>query len=76
MTFVLCPECGNCLGEIIRFVELARKGFLKTIIEKKYKGYSPDKICIQNINADIGFILDLVGAKLVCCRHHLIGAIL
>jgi hypothetical protein len=74
MTYTLCPECRKCLGDISKFVELARKGLIKSMMESEFKNHTPDKIELSTTNIDIGFILDTVGAKLICCRQHLLGA--
>lgn len=73
MTFILCPECRKCLGDVAKFVEYARKGLMKTITENKFKDISPEKLELTDTGVNIGFILDLVGAKLICCRQHLLG---
>jgi DNA-directed RNA polymerase subunit N (RpoN/RPB10) len=74
MTFTLCPECGNNLGEIVKFVSLAKQGLIQQVIKDSYADYSVDKIAFNKGDIEIGFILDLVGATMVCCRQHLIGA--
>lgn len=74
MTFTLCPECGNCLGEIITFVKYAKYGMIKALTEKEYKDYSVEKLELKKMDMDIGFILDLLGAKLICCRQHILGS--
>ncbi len=74
MTFILCPECGNCLGEIIKFVTLAKKGLLQQVIKKSYPDHALDKIDLDKENINIGFVLDLIGANMVCCRQHLLGS--
>ncbi len=74
MTFILCPECGNCLGEIAKFVALAQKGLIQQTIKKTYPDHAIDKIDLEKEDINIGFILDLVGANMVCCRQHLLGS--
>jgi hypothetical protein len=72
MSYILCPECRNCLGEVGKFVVLAKQGFIQTIIADKYKDIDINKVDMDE-DVSIGFILDLVGAKLICCRQHLLG---
>jgi len=74
MSFILCPECSFCLGEIYEFVILAKQGYYKKTLEKTLENTSPEtlEIC-PNISKPIGFILDAVGVTNLCCRMHILG---
>lgn len=71
---ILCPECGECLGEVCDFITLARQGYYKSLGDKIPKDIKSDKLELcPNITKSIGFILDAAGLKLLCCRMHVLG---
>lgn len=72
--FNKCTACGDDIGAVVIFCQLAKMGKLKKIAEDQ-------KIDIRNIdnfpeyNTDIGDILNFLNFPLTraCCRSHLIG---
>ena len=71
---VLCPECGEGLGEVCEFIQVARQGYYKSLGNKIPPKLKSDKLEIApDITKDIGFILDAAGLKLICCRMHILG---
>ena len=74
MSFILCPECSCCLGEISEFIDLAKQGYYKSMMKKTLTEIKPEtlEIC-PNISYPIGHILDAVGALNICCRMHILG---
>ena len=71
--FILCPECSENIGEVAEFIDLVKQGFYKDIDKKE--NIEPEKLVIcPNISKPIGFILDAVGLKNICCRMHILGA--
>jgi DNA-directed RNA polymerase subunit N (RpoN/RPB10) len=71
---VLCPSCGNGLGEVYDFIDLAKQGYYKSLGNKIPTDVKSDKLeLIPNITMPIGFILDAAGLKLLCCRMHVLG---
>ncbi len=75
LPFILCPECGECIGEVVDFIQLCQKYFYKNILEKENKkNINIDKINLNNeILPPIGFILDAVELYNICCRSHILG---
>lgn len=74
--FILCPDCGENLGEVYDFIDLARQGYIKKIISesKEFKDFSPDKMVLNpNIIPPIGEILDAAELTNDCCRVHILG---
>jgi DNA-directed RNA polymerase subunit N (RpoN/RPB10) len=74
--FILCPDCGENLGEIYDFIDLARQGYIKKVVfqSEKYKEFSPDKMVLNpNVIPPIGAILDAAELNNVCCRIHILG---
>lgn len=72
LTYVKCPECSACIGEVAHLIYLVRIG-MNLELEKKYEEYDITKLSFNDSNISIGFALDLAGAKLECCRQHLLG---
>ena len=71
---ILCPECGECLGELYEFINLVRQGYYKSIAPKSDKDILPEKLELcPNISTPIGFILDAVDLTNLCCRMHMLG---
>jgi hypothetical protein len=71
---VLCPSCGNGLGEVYEFIDLARQGYYKSLGDKIPKKINSDKLQLcPNLALPIGFILDAAGLNLLCCRMHVLG---
>jgi len=71
---ILCPSCGNGIGEVFKFIKLAEQGYYKSLKDTPLGSVNPDKIeLIPNIALPIGFILDAAGLKLMCCRMHVLG---
>ena len=71
--FILCPECSNNLGEVQLFIDLVTEGYIKHSIQNnpKIKNYDVSKLKMSpGLIPPIGFILDAVGLKLICCRSH------
>jgi DNA-directed RNA polymerase subunit N (RpoN/RPB10) len=74
MSFILCPECSFCLGEIFEFIDLAKQGYYKSTMKKTFNDVNPEKLEIcPNISKPIGFIMDAVGVTNICCRMHILG---
>lgn len=74
--FILCPDCGENLGEIYDFIDIARQGYIKKVIStsKEYKNFSPDKMALNsNVIPPIGEIMDAVELSNTCCRVHILG---
>lgn len=74
--FILCPDCGENIGEVYKFIDIARQGFIKkTILEsEEFKEYSPDKMALNsNVIPPIKDILDAAGLTNDCCRVHILG---
>jgi hypothetical protein len=69
---VLCPSCGNGLGEVYDFVNLAKQGYYKSLGNKINVSVDKLNIC-PDITLPIGFILDAAGLNLICCRMHMLG---
>jgi DNA-directed RNA polymerase subunit N (RpoN/RPB10) len=73
-SFILCPECGENLGEVYEFINVAKQGFYKSDIPNILKKENPEKIEItSNVTKPIGFIMDAVGITNICCRTHVLG---
>lgn len=73
-SFILCPECKMCIGEISEFVQLVKQGYYTSTITKKDAEIKSDKLKIcPNVSKPIGFILDAVGCTNICCRMHILG---
>jgi DNA-directed RNA polymerase subunit N (RpoN/RPB10) len=71
-TPVLCYECGEYLGSLFEFVNTAKQGYYKEILQKTT--IDVDKADLNgNISASIGFILDAANLKKTCCRKCFIG---
>jgi hypothetical protein len=74
MSFILCPECSFCLGEVYDFINLAKQGYYKSTMQKSFDEIKSEKLEIcPNISKPIGFIMDAVGATNICCRMHILG---
>lgn len=76
--FTLCPDCGENIGAVYDFIDLARQGFIKKVVSesKEYKEFSPDKMVLNpNIIPPIGDILDAADLKNDCCRVHILANI-
>lgn len=74
--FILCPDCGENLGEVYDFIDLARQGFIKKIIfeSKDFKEFSPDKMILNpDVVPPIKEILDAAELTNDCCRIHILG---
>ena len=69
---VLCPGCGNDIGEMYEFIKFAKQGYYKSINETKTVCPTKLDIC-PDITKPIGFILDAAGIKMLCCRMHIMG---
>lgn len=70
---ILCPECSECIGEVIIFIDAAKMGYYRKHIasDKKLRDSDPAKLELNSKAApDIGFILDSAMLKLMCCRTH------
>ena len=71
---VLCPGCGNGLGEVYDFIDIAKQGYYKALENKQLENIKTDKLELcPNIAMPIGFILDAAGLNLICCRMHILG---
>ena len=69
---VLCPECGDCIGEVYEFINTVKQGYYSTLKHKT--NIQPEKIELTSgINKPIGFILDALDIKNLCCRMHIIS---
>lgn len=75
MSFILCPECSACLGEIVNLYKKARDGLTKSVIDDNYADYDIHKIAFKDGELSTGFILDVLGATKICCRQHLMGMV-
>ena len=74
---ILCPSCGNNIGEIMLFTKMAMKGCLKQHMGASYANYSPDMLNHSSVTApSMNHILDAVGIpkERMCCRIHIMGA--
>ena len=71
--YLLCPSCGNCLGEHYEFINAVKTGYYKSIKVAEKIDIGKIDIC-PDIAKPIGFILDAVGLDLICCRTHVLGA--
>ena len=71
--FILCPSCGNCLGEYYDFIKLVKTGYYKSLKLNEKVDIGQIDIC-PDLAKPIGFILDAVGLDLICCRTHILGA--
>jgi DNA-directed RNA polymerase subunit N (RpoN/RPB10) len=68
----LCYECGEYLGSLFEFINIAKQGFYKEITQKS--NVDIDKIDLNGSVAEpIGFILDAVKLNKICCRKCIIG---
>jgi hypothetical protein len=73
-SFILCPECNENLGEVSEFINIAKQGYYKTILNEVLKTEKPDKVELcANVTKPIGFIMDAVGITNICCRTHILG---
>jgi hypothetical protein len=73
-SFILCPECCSCLGEIYEFINLTKQGYYRSILKKTFDEIKPEKLELcPDISKPIGFIMDAVGATNLCCRMHILG---
>jgi hypothetical protein len=74
MSFILCPECSFCLGEVYEFIDLAKQGYYKSTMKKTLENVRPEtlELC-PNISKPIGFMMDIMGVTNICCRMHLLG---
>ena len=69
---ILCYECGNDIGSIFQFTNLAIKGFYKKELDKL--NIDVEKMDIHPSAAKpIKFILDAVELNNICCRKSIIG---
>ena len=69
---ILCPECGECIGEVYEFIDMVKQGYYSTI--KYKKEIQPEKIELcSDVSKPIGFILDAVGITNICCSMHILG---
>lgn len=71
-TSVLCYECGEYLGAVFRFIEMAKQGYNKEIVAKSNIDVDKIDLC-GTVEAPIGFILDAVNLNKICCRKNIIG---
>lgn len=74
--FILCPDCGENLGEVFAFIDLARRGFIKKVISEseEFKEFSPDKMILNSdVIPPIKEILDAAELPNDCCRVHILG---
>lgn len=74
--FILCPDCGENLGEVHDFVNMARQGFIKKVISEsaEFKEFSPDKMVLNSkVVPPIKEILDAAELFNDCCRSHILG---
>jgi len=70
---ILCPSCGNGLSEVYDFIDIAKKGYYKSLgINLTNVNVNKLEIC-PNLTKPIGFILDAAGLNLMCCRMHILG---
>jgi hypothetical protein len=76
MSHVLCPECGNCIGSVRKFVMAAREGLFKSHLEKEKRKVDPSKMqSCPNVLPPIHDILDAAKLTNICCRMHMLGSI-
>ena len=71
------PSCSNNIGEVMKFVTLARRGLIIKTMDEVYGNRSPSMLDMSNVKTpSIGHILDAVGVgkERMCCRMHLMGA--
>ncbi len=71
-TFVLCPECGSNLGQWRPFMLEVIRGMEQEISDQIHvdkRDLNPDLI------KPIGFLLDALGIKRICCRMHAIPGV-
>ena len=74
--FILCPDCGENIGEVREFVSLARQGLIKKVISEseEFKAFSPDKMALNSkVIPPIKDILDAAQLTNNCCRSHILG---
>jgi DNA-directed RNA polymerase subunit N (RpoN/RPB10) len=75
MTFILCPECRNCLGDVYTFYTITRKAIINQYIknEEKYSKYSAEQLDISVNAPPMNLLLDMCGLKLSCCRQRVMS---
>jgi DNA-directed RNA polymerase subunit N (RpoN/RPB10) len=72
MMFTLCPECGNCLGEIITAYKMISM-FNRLEQSKKKNIVCPDKEILMEGNFEPEEdILDALGLENYCCRTKIL----
>lgn len=73
MSLVRCPECGHSIGEVYKFVKIAREGLVNKNADEKV---SDGDVTKTEFNSEfipnIKFILDAAGLVNMCCRTHVI----
>lgn len=76
MSDLLCLSCSNYLGEVLEAYDCAVKGLvIKTKNSKEeYKRINPENFDKKKIPS-VGFILDTLVGKNICCRSQLMSYI-
>lgn len=73
--YILCPECGFCVGKYYEFIDLAKHAqnleFKET---SKFSDYKPDKIQFAtDAVPTLEGIFDALDIEKRCCRMHIMG---
>ena len=75
-SFILCPECGFCIGKYADFVENAKQSLYREQAygdDAKYADYSPDKVVFDpSITPPLQGVFDALHIKNRCCRMHML----
>jgi DNA-directed RNA polymerase subunit N (RpoN/RPB10) len=72
MIYILCPHCGEDLGDIHKFILEVQKKQNETLLQKN--NIDPTKLILKpNLVKDINFILNALHLDNLCCRSHVLG---
>lgn len=67
--FILCPECGECLGEVFQFYNVVKSNYTKKMVH-----FDASKADIKSdFSLKFDFIMNAIQIKKQCCRMHILG---
>jgi len=74
--FILCPECGFCIGKYMQFIDAAKYAIYeeKVFTNPEFKDYAPDKMAFAaGITPTLEPLFDALRIKNRCCRMHIMA---
>lgn len=71
---ILCPECGEGLGEVFMFYDAVKKQHHQKIMENAPKKINIDKVDLkEDVLGNLDYIFKALQINLQCCRMHIMS---